>query len=149
MGDRDALDVKQLVILMIWGEALDPADVLLSLGFTDWQPQQGWRKGDQVWVGELDGSRRLLDERQSFGAIRLWPKHEWLSSDLEGQIQHWSEVLAGRGDELRRLRQKGSTITLQCALLDRGTYDVAADVYAKLGQLGVDFAFEVSVPQGG
>ena len=148
MADRDELGIKQMVILMIWGDALDPSNVFQLLRFTGWQPQQAWRKGDQVWVGELDGSRRLLDEVQSFGAVRLWPKREWLSSDLEGQIQYWSEVLTSRADELSQLRKDGANVTLQCALLDHGVYDVAAEVYARLGQLGVDLAFEVSVPRG-
>jgi hypothetical protein len=145
----DGERVKQMVILMIWGDSLEPARVLSLLGVKDWKPQQAWSKGHDVPVTNLDGSTKPSGHRYEFGAVRLWPKREWLDQDLETQLERWAELLSPLANHLKVLQQEGSSITLQCAVLDRGIYGVGADVQSRLGRLGVDLALEVSVPRDG
>jgi hypothetical protein len=138
-----------MVILMIWGDTLDPARVSRMLGTKDWNPQQAWSKGDDLPVTNLDGSTRPSGHRYEFGAVRLWPKKEWLDDDLEIQLHRWAEVLSPLADHLKLIRQEGSSITLQCAVLERGIYDVGAEIQSQLGRLGVNLALEVCVPKEG
>jgi hypothetical protein len=145
----DGAEVKQMVILMIWGDTLDPVRIANLLGVKEWKPQQAWRRGDQLPVTNVGGSTRPSDHRYEFGALRLWPKKEWLHNDLESQLQRWTEVLSPFADQLNLIRQEGSSITLQCAVLERGVYDVGADVQSQLGQLGVNLALDVCLPKDG
>jgi hypothetical protein len=97
----------------------------------------------------LNRSTKPSGHRCEFGAVRLWPKREWLNEDLEVQLERWADVLSPLANHLRLIQEEGSSITLQCAVLERGIYGIGADVQSRLGQLGGDLALEVSVAKEG
>jgi hypothetical protein len=145
MPDHGAETIGRMVMLVIWGENVDPTRIAEACGWKEWQPQVAWHKGEKAWTRNLDGTVRHLDYVYEFGQLKLWPKKEWLSLTLEEQVQHWIDVLSDKGEALAPFKREGATVTLHCALLTNDVYDLSADIQSKLGTLDVNLGIEVAV----
>lgn len=145
MPDRRTETIKQMAMLLIWGERIDPVRIAETCGWKEWQPQLTWLRGEQVSTPTPDGKTLYSGDVHEVSALKLWPKEEWLSLSLEEQLDRWCSVLSPRAAQLAELRNDGATITLHCALLANDNHDLSADLQTRIGRLGVALGIEVAV----
>jgi hypothetical protein len=130
-------EIEQSATLIILGADLDPGEVTKKMGL---QPWQSWRKGDRKSYIRRDGTRREFNSVYEWGGWKLPVPQDQENQEIIGQLRYWAETLRSRTASLQYLRDRGSTIELNCCLVGDDTIviRIPADVQKDLANLCVD-----------
>ncbi len=128
-------------MLVILGYGLDPDQVSEAL---DLVPSQAWRRGENKKYIRHDGTVGIFDSIHEWGGWKLWASEELRQIPLASQLDHWLQILNERSVEIKKFKEKGFEMTIDCTLTTRVHWlHLPSEMQLQYGDLGVDL--EVTV----
>jgi len=128
--------------LIILGYELDPEQVSQAL---DLVPSQAWRKGENHKRTNDDGTVAVWDTVHEWGGWKLWLPRELREMPLEAQIDHWLQALNERSAEIKRLKEQGNEIIVNCFLATKSyLFYLPSELQAQFAELGIDLEISIS-----
>ena len=126
--------------LLIYGEDFEPSDVTRLL---DLQPARAWRKGERKSFVRADGTQLIFDSLHERNGWKMWLDESTRERQLSEQLQHWRDLLRPRAAQMRKLRDQGVNIVLNCCVITSSatTVHISASLQGAFSALGVDLEF--------
>ena len=129
-------------MLVILGYDLDPNEVTQALGL---MPSQAWRKGENHKRTRPDGTVEVWDTVHPWGGWKLWATEELRQLPLKSQIEYWLQVLNEHSVEIKRLKEQGNEIIVDCFIATKSyLIYLPSEFQAQFSELGVDLEISVS-----
>ena len=132
------------VLLIVTGVDVDPDVVTTQLGI---DPFQTWRRGEQRVFRWPDGSVRTFSVTHDESGWKATASEALRHSPLDEQFDWWIAQLRARAEEVKKLREEGAEIRLNCFAATSEGLVLPSTLLAELGTWGVDL--DVTFSAGG